>query len=115
MFKLEIKKIALKSVVLSGYPFVIFLFSLLTTLMKLGDVVSPGDGFFSAVTSILLYALFTTAAVVLYTLLAAFIYNILISIGLKGIRVSLSEVEEGYSSEEEEQAPAEQEQNNENK
>ena len=38
MFKLEIKKIALKSVVLSGYPFVIFLFSLLTIASTLASI-----------------------------------------------------------------------------
>jgi hypothetical protein len=111
MFKLEVKKIALKSIVFSGYPFVVLIFSLLTTLFSLGDVVSPGEGFFSAMISVLLYALFTTAAVVLYSLLAAFIYNTLTNFGLKGIRVSLTEVEED-SAASEEVAPAEQSEEN---
>ena len=113
MFKLEIKKISLKSLVFSVYPFVVFVFSLLTALW-LGDIVVPGEGFFSAMTSVLLYSLFTTLAILLYSVLAAFIYNMLVNLGVKGIKISLAEVEEEEtSSTEEEQASSEQ--NNENK
>lgn len=105
MFKLEIKKIGLKSLVFSGYPFVVFVFSLLSTLIRLGDVVSSEDGFFSALVSILLYSLFTTAAIILYSVLAAFIYNMLMNLGLKGVNISLAEIEEKTSSEEEVDAP----------
>ena len=114
MFKLEIKKISLKSLVFSVYPFVVFVFSLLTALFGLGDIVVPGEGFFSAMTSVLLYSLFTTLAILLYSVLAAFIYNMLVNLGVKGIKISLAEVEEEEtSSTEEEQASSEQ--NNENK
>ncbi len=105
MFKLEIKKIGLKSLVFSGYPFVVFVFSLLSTLIGLGDVVSPEQGFFSALISILLYSLFTTAAIILYSVLAAFIYNMLMNFGLRGVNISLAEIEEKSSSQEEVEAP----------
>ena len=93
-----------------------FVFSLLTALFSLGDIVAPGEGFFGGMISILLYSLFTTAAVVLYSLLAALIYNTLTNFGMKGLRVSLTEVEEESAEAQEAQeeaAPAEQD--NENK
>ncbi len=106
MFKLEVKKINLKSIVFSGYPFVVFVFSLLTTLFSLGDVVSPGEGVFSSMISILLYVLVTAGVIVIYSLLAAFIYNTLTNFGMKGLRFSLTEVEED-NAESEAVAPAE--------
>lgn len=94
MFNLEIKRISLKSIALSAYPFVVFVFTLLQAFLGLGDLLDPEAGFFKAIMQILLYAIINTGVIVIFTMLAAFIYNMVINFGLKGIKISLSEVED---------------------
>jgi hypothetical protein len=101
MFNLEIKRISLKSVALSAYPFVVFVFSLLSSFIGLGDVIDPGTGVFKALIQILLNSLFQTAVIVLFTVLAGLIYNMLVLFGLKGIRIALADVDEQEKDKEE--------------
>ena len=101
MFNLEIKRISLKSIVLSAYPFVVFVFTLLQAFLGLGDLLDPEAGFFKAVMQVLLYAIINTGVLVLFTMLAAFIYNIVVNLGVKGVRVYFAEVEENSAKEDE--------------
>lgn len=103
MFNLEIKRISLRSVVLSIYPFVVFIFVLLAALLSMGDFVEPEAGLFTIATQVLLYSLINTAVVVFYTLLAGFVYNLLSSFGMKGLRLSLAETETNTEEEQPEQ------------
>lgn len=112
MFNLEIKRIPVKNIVLSAYPFVVFVFTLLSAFLGIGDLIEPGAGFFKALMQILLYSLITMGVIVLFTMLACFIYNLLVSFGMKGLRISLSEVEETSEDSKEEEPK---EENNENK
>ncbi len=105
MFNLEIKRISLKSIVLSAYPFVVFVFTLLQAFLGLGDLLDLEAGFFKALMQVLLYAVINTGVIVLFTMLAAFIYNMVVNFGVKGFRVSLAEIEE--SAEKEAVAPVE--------
>ena len=99
MFNLEIKRIPLKSIVLSAYPFVVFVFTLLQAFLGLGDLIDPEAGFFKAVMQVLLYSLINMGVIVIFTMLAAFIYNLLTSFGMKGLRIALTEVEDSSQEE----------------
>ena len=101
MFNLEIKRISLKSIALSAYPFVVFVFTLLQAFLGLGDLLDPEAGFFKAVMQVLLYAVINTGVIVLFTMFAAFIYNIVVNLGVKGLRVYFAEVEENSANENE--------------
>lgn len=94
MFNLEIKRISLKSIVFSIYPFVVFVFALLSSLFAMGDLVDPEASLFVAARQLLLYSLISTAVIVFFSILAGFIYNLLASFGMRGLRISLTEVEE---------------------
>lgn len=111
MFNLEIKRISLKSLVFSAYPLIVFVFILLSSYFELGDLIDPEAGFFAMATQVMLFSLIRTAVIVLFSVLAAFLYNLLSSFGMKGIRISLAEVEEAPAKEEtpEEQAPVQEE------
>lgn len=107
MFNLEIKRISLKSIVFSAYPFVVFVFTLLQAALGLADLINLEAGLFKAIMQVLLYAVIYTGVIVVFTMFAAFIYNTVVNFGVKGIRLSFTEVEE--TAEEEEEAPAEEE------
>ena len=111
MFNLEIKRISLKSLVFSVYPLIVFVFILLFSYFELGDLIDPEAGFFATATQVMLFSLIRTAVIVLFSVLAAFLYNLLSSFGMKGIRISLTEVEEAPAQEEtpEAQAPVQEE------
>ena len=100
MFNLEIKRISLKSLVFSAYPLVVFVFILLSSYFELGDLIDPEAGFFATATQVMLFSLIRTAVIVLFSVLAAFLYNLLSSFGMKGVRISLTEVEEASAQEE---------------
>lgn len=94
MFNLEIKRISLKSIAFSAYPFVVFIFTLLQAILALKELIDPSAGFFKAAMQFLLYSVINTGVIVLFTILAAFIYNLIVSFGVKGVRISLADVEE---------------------
>ena len=107
MFNLEIKRVSVKSVVLSAYPFVVFIFTLLSAFFNLGSLVEPEAGIFTIATQVVLYSLITTAVIVCFSVLACFIYNMLCNFGMKGFRISLEEVEDNSAqTQEQEEAPA---------
>lgn len=94
MFNLEIKKISLKSIVLSVYPFVVFLFTLLSSLLGMQDLLDFENSLISNITQVLLYSLFTTAVIVIFTVLAGFIYNLLTGFGMKGLVFTFRDMDE---------------------
>jgi len=107
MFNLEIKKISLKSIVLSAYPFIVFLFSLASSFLSMGDLLEAESGLFTQITQILIFSLMTTAVIVIFSILAGFVYNLLCSFGMKGIRFSVVDLDE--ENKEEEDQPQEEE------
>ena len=71
-----------------------FVFTLLQAFFGLGDLLDPEAGLFKAIMQILLYGIINTGVIVLFTMLAAFIYNMIVNFGVKGIMVSLAEIED---------------------
>ena len=87
---------------------------MLQSFFGLGDLIDPSAGVFKLIMQVLLYTIIYTGVIVLFTMLAAFIYNTLINFGMKGIRISLAEVEDSNTQEpaqEEETSASVQEEN----
>ena len=101
MFNLEIKRISLKSIVLSVYPFVIFFFTLIASLLRIQDLLDASNSLIFNISQLLLYSLFTTAVIVLFTVLAGFIYNMLTGFGMKGLSFVLRDMDEEQGNDEE--------------
>lgn len=100
MFNLELKKISLKSIVISAYPFIVFLFSLASSVLSMGDLLEAESSIFTQITQILIFSLMTTAVIVIFSVLAGFVYNLLCSFGMKGIRFSVADLDEEKKEEE---------------
>ena len=96
--KLELKNISLTSVVFSAYPLIVFVFSLLNSVFA-ADVV-PEYGIIERVMQVILWALAQTMVLLIISLVVAFVYNLLCSFGVKGIRFEIEEVEDKQQQEE---------------
>ncbi len=97
--KLEIKNINLLSVVFSVYPLVLFVLSFLNAIFAIGDL--SDYTFVQKIMQIVLWTLAQTLSLVVISLALAFVYNLLCSFGIKGIRFEIEEAEESSA------APAE--------
>ncbi|MDR1684066.1 MAG: hypothetical protein LBR90_01205 [Elusimicrobiota bacterium] len=97
--RLDIKNISIKSIVLSVYPIVIFIFS----LVRAGVSAEIGLelSLFQILMSVLLVALVETAALVILSLVFAFFYNLFCAFGMRGLRITLEDVEEPAAQESE--------------
>lgn len=89
--KLEIKNISLKSVIFSVYPLVVFVFCLLNAIFAIGDL--SDFTFFQKIMQVVLWTLTETLSIVVISVALAFVYNLLCSFGIKGIRFEIEEVE----------------------
>jgi hypothetical protein len=96
--KLEIKNINLRSVLFSVYPVIIFVFSLLTVLL------SPPDAadipVFQSVMQVILNVVAQTLVILVLSLVVAFVYNILCSFGIRGLRVEIEDIEDAAKEQE---------------
>ena len=91
--KLEIRKINLPSLVLSAYPLVMFAMAAARALLMPSDML-PEMTFMQSLTNMVLQVLMETAALLLLSMVVAFVYNLFCSFGIKGIRFEVAEVEE---------------------
>jgi len=89
--KLEIKNINLLSVVFSVYPLVLFVLSFLNAIFAIGDL--SDYTFVQKIMQLVLWTLAQTLSLVVISLALAFVYNLLCSFGMKGIRFEIEEVE----------------------
>ena len=91
--KLEIRKINLPSLVLSAYPLVMFAVAAARALLIPPDILPEGTFTENAV-QLALLVLMETAALMVLSVIIAFVYNLFCSFGIKGIRFEIAEVEE---------------------
>ena len=91
--KLEIRKINLPSLVLSAYPLILFAVAGVRALLMPPDIV-PDAGTLDSILQPILLVLMETAAMLMLSVVVAFVYNIFCSFGIKGIRFEIAEVEE---------------------
>ena len=89
--KLEIKNISLKSLIFSVYPLVVFAFCFLIAIFTIGDL--SDFTFIQKVMQVVLWTLTETLSIVVISVALAFVYNILCSFGIKGIRFEIEEAE----------------------
>lgn len=90
--KIDIKNISISSLILSALPLAIFAVTLVGVFL---DLFAPRtEPFFQVLLSSLFWAITQTLITMLVIVVGAFIYNLLCSIGLRGVRINLEDVEE---------------------
>ena len=87
--KIEIKNISLKSIILSAFPLLVFTICLLNSIMPV--LGSPELSILESILAIILNALVETIVFLVLLSVAAFIYNLLCSFGIKGLAFTLEE------------------------
>jgi len=98
--KLEIKNISLSSVIFSAFPVIVFALSLLNAVFAAEAI---GEyGIMERVMQVILWALAETMVLLITSLVVAFVYNLLCSFGVKGLRFEIEEVEENKQIQQEE-------------
>lgn len=97
--KLEIKNINLVSVVLSVYPLVLFVLSFLNAVFAIGDL--SDYTLMQKIMQIVLWTLAQTLTLTVVSLALVFVYNLLCSFGIRGIRFDIEEAGEQSESSEE--------------
>jgi hypothetical protein len=90
--KLEIKNISLSSLIFSAYPLIIFVLALVNSVFAADAI--PEYGIMERVLQLTLWALAETLVILITSLVVAFVYNLLCSFGVKGLRFDIEEVEE---------------------
>lgn len=97
--KLEIKNISLSSVIFSVYPLIVFALSLINAVFAAEAI---GEyGIMERVMQVVLWSLAETMVILVTTLVVAFVYNLLCSFGVKGLRFEIEEVEDNKQQQEE--------------
>jgi len=90
--KLEIRKIAPGTLVFSAYPLVLFALSLARALI-MPPLPMPDATAMQSIMQIVMQVLTETAVFLVLSLVTVFIYNVFCSLGIKGIRFDIEEVE----------------------
>ena len=96
--KLEIRKIAVSSLVLSAYPLVLFGLAMARALLATPEFGADATGAQMAM-QVILGILVETAVMLVLSVIIAFVYNLFCSFGIKGIRFDIEEVEEAQGPE----------------
>lgn len=91
---LELKHISIKSVIFSAYPLIVVVFSLMNTLLAGMVDFDIAVSLFTKVMKLSLWTISETLAILLLSVIAAFAYNFFCSIGMKGLRFTIEEIEE---------------------
>lgn len=95
--ELEIRKINLMSIIFSGFSFMIFFTSLILAIVGIFIVPNPvwlPVSFSGKLIGTVLFTLILFIITLAYAIFIVFVYNFFVSVlGMKGIRVSLEEVE----------------------
>lgn len=95
--ELEVKRINLSSIIFSGFSFMIFFTSLVLAIAGIFIVPNPAwipVNFIGKLIGSLLLTLVLFIITMAYAVFLTFVYNFFVSVmGVKGIRISLEEVE----------------------
>jgi len=94
--KIEIKNISLKSIILSAFPLLVFALCLVNYVLQISSM--PDFSLMQQILQIILWTLVDTMVYLVLIVIAAFIYNLFCSFGIKGLTFT---VEEPVSKEEE--------------
>jgi len=87
--KIEIKNINLKSIVLSAFPLLVFAMCLVNSIMPVAG--SPELSLLESILAVILNSLVETIVYLVIFIVAAFIYNLFCSFGIKGLTFTLEE------------------------
>ena len=90
--KLEIRKVALGSLVFSAYPLVLFALAAARAVLMPADFAADATAF-TIIMQAVMQTLTETAVLLVLSLLIVFVYNVFCSFGIKGIRFDIEEVE----------------------
>lgn len=90
--RVDIKNISIASLLLSALPVAIFAVMLVGVFIDM--FAATTEPMFKVLVSSFFMAVAQTLIVLITIVIAAFIYNLLCSIGFKAIRISLTDVEE---------------------
>ena len=89
--KIEIKNISLKSIILSAFPLLVFAFCLVNYITQLATL--PDLNLIDKIVQIILWTLIDTIIWLVFIMIAAFVYNLFCSFGIKGLTFTLEEPE----------------------
>lgn len=94
--KIEIKNISLKSIILSAFPLLVFALCLVNYVLQISSM--PDFSLMQQILQIILWTLVDTMVYLVLIVIAAFVYNLFCSFGIRGLTFT---VEEPVSKEEE--------------
>lgn len=87
--KIEIKNISLRSIILSAFPLLIFALCLVNYILQVASF--PGLSLVESILQIILSTLIDTMVYLIIIVIAAFVYNLFCSFGIKGLTFTLEE------------------------
>lgn len=87
--KIEIKNISLKSIILSAFPLLVFAFCLVNYIMQLASL--PDLNLLDKIVQIILWTLVDTIIWLVFIVIAAFVYNLFCSFGIRGLTFTIEE------------------------
>ena len=87
--KIEIKNISLKSIILSAFPLLVFALCLVNYVLQIASM--PDLNFMQQILQIILWTLVDTMVYLVLIVIAAFIYNLFCSFGIRGVTVTVEE------------------------
>lgn len=87
--KIEIKNINLKSIILSAFPLLVFALCLVNYVLQISSM--PDLSLIQQVLQIILWTLVDTMVYLVLIVIAAFVYNLFCSFGIKGLTFTVEE------------------------
>ena len=87
--KIEIKNINLKSIILSAFPLLVFALCLVNYVLQISSL--QDMSFIQRILQIILWTLVDTMVYLVLIVIAAFIYNLFCSFGMKGLTFTVEE------------------------
>ena len=97
--KIEIKNIHLKSIILSAFPLLVFALCLVNYVLQISSM--PDLSLIQQVLQIILWTLVDTMVYLVLIVIAAFVYNLFCSFGIKGLTFTVEEPVSGEEVKEE--------------
>ena len=97
--KIEIKNINLKSIILSAFPLLVFALCLVNYVLQISSM--PDTSLIQQILQIILWTLVDTMVYLVLIVIAAFIYNLFCSFGIKGLTFTVEEPSTGEEVKEE--------------
>jgi len=87
--KIEIKNISIKSLILSAFPLLVFALCLVNYVLQISSM--PDLSLIQQVLQIILWTLVDTMVYLVLIVIAAFVYNLFCSFGIKGLTFTVEE------------------------